>query len=253
MTGLIDRLAARVGPDRSTVRPRPDAVLLAQLGAGEAPAAEPVGAHDERPTGRAPQRRTSFAAPDGTVTHPADTAPPDRIAPPAPAAPAPRPDQPGSRPPARPEAAAPQPRQPATTARPASPARPPTASEPAALPPQPRRPTDSPAENPAGRPLTARPTRAPAAAPTHRGTTPAAGPIPMPVARPDGAAARRVHAEQRRDRTENAAPVEITIDRIDVRVPSAPPPPRPPRSATREPMSLERYLDMREQQRRRAP
>jgi hypothetical protein len=54
-------------------------------------------------------------------------------------------------------------------------------------------------------------------------------------------------AEARRSDTEDIPPVEITIDRIDVRLPNASPPARAPRTGPREPMSLARYLELRQQ------
>jgi hypothetical protein len=261
MTGFIDCLAARARRDRSTVRPRPDVLLLAHLQPDRRPAAAPI-AEDANPAGGPPppQRVQATTAPAGTTARliaadqpagrplprrrvQATTAPAGTtarlIAADQPASPSDSPartlyphtdvnrSRSSSPPLDRHAEHARTTNQPAPTVTPRTVAEPQhTATAHAA---------DTPAQADRKRQLTARPTSAPA---THRGPT-AAAPSPIPIIAPPKEPRARVDAEQ-------APTVEITIDRIDVRLENPPPPARSPHAGPRAPMTLERYLESRE-------
>jgi hypothetical protein len=125
---------------------------------------------------------------------------------------------------------------------PAASARTIAATEPAAQPRRAPRFADNTTTTDPIRLLTSRPTSDPAAPPSTHPSPTIATPISI-LARPNES---RADAEHRRQDTADTPPVEVIIDRIDVRLPSAPQPPLPPRSGPRAPMSLERYLESRE-------
>jgi hypothetical protein len=260
MTGFLESLAARVRPDRSTVRPRPDALLLAHLQPDMRPAPEPI-VNDDGPAGPPPRPRRRTQPPPELADaneHTTATDQPVATSPPPPrpadhidiARPRPADDIDIARPrpplPSRPvvergteRAIAPTPSVPAIGAR--------TFAEPDrdTHTRRSQRPADATAEPQHRPPLTSRPTSDPAAQPpTQRSPTSAASPISI-LARANESG-DRVNTGQRRTDTEATPPVEITIDRIDVRLQNAPPPARAPRTAPRAPMSLERYLELRE-------
>ncbi|WP_041315714.1 hypothetical protein [Mycobacterium sp. JS623] len=254
MTGFLQRLAARIEPDRSSVRPRPDVLLLAQLQPGIGTAAEPDEPDDElaAPSPRAHRRSSAPSAQPAAGEQPAPQQP-AASSPPAPRAIQHRaldrhgPPQP---PPPTPAAGAESAVAPTPSAAmpPAAPTAQPT--------PAPASSRSRPSADPAiaaesRRALTARPSSDPATQPvTHRSATSATPPVSITARRNESRA--RSDAEQQQHRQTVETPVEITIDRIDVRLPSAPQSSQPPRSGPREPMSLERYLQSR-QQSRQAP
>jgi len=253
MTGFLDHLAARITPDRTRVRPRADALLLTQLQSSTSAAGDPNAENDDyaAPAPARPRRAIHPSPPPSTAEQPfADTAaktvpplrPPtaDRLAVER-MRPAPQPP-----PTSQPDA---ERRDISTSFAPAA-AVPAAAAQPVAAA-ETRRSRPATAAAVAGRPrpLTSRPTSAPATPPAVR-HTPIPAPSPMAIiTRPDQAGARR-DAPRTQTKPEQPPPVEITIDRIDVRLQSTSQPPQPPRTGPREPMSLQRYLESREQSRR---
>jgi hypothetical protein len=249
MTGFMDSLVARVRPDGSTVRPRPDALLLAHLQRTVRADEEPVVEADEpAPLPVRPRRlRQPPPAPNAAAEH---TTASDRAA----RNPLPpsrrsldhadfgRPRPPSSSPPAMVRGAesaiAPTPPVPSAPVRPS--AGPLHGAQTVRSQPV----LEKAGESHSRRPLTSRPTADPATRPPPQRISPSPAP-PLSISARTNESRARSEAEQTRSDTGDTLPVEITIDRIDVRLQSSPPAP-PSRTGPRAPMSLERYLQSRE-------
>jgi hypothetical protein len=247
MTEFLAGLAARATTDRAAVRPRPDAVLLSRLSATD----RERSVEDVEDEGgviaprRSRQRREPFPIPPDTAPELTSHAPPREAltarshAEPASHEPPTHPLRPPG--PVGTEVV----RAPTAPSQPARTRSDEIAQPPAAAPTGLVRERTAAMAPPPPQPITARPLPATPPLPDRSAAKAVAV---APVITPRAVApvpARSRDGEQARPPIPPVEPVEIVIDRVDVRVVSAPAPPRRPRTAPPGPMTLERYLESR--------